>query len=157
MTSIRHLALFVPDLRAAEAYYRPLFEMQLIGREARLDDGLWYTLPFDAAQDKPFDKGWDDAEAAGVALGMLALRKGEFVLALFQGDAPPGQVFAIGLHMPEDEVARVRARLSADAEVLEDRPGNLVFRDPCQIIWQISIPGNEFRTAGDFANRWIDL
>ena len=30
MTSIRHIALFVPDLRAAEAYYQPLFKMQLL-------------------------------------------------------------------------------------------------------------------------------
>lgn len=70
MTGIRHIALVVPDLRAAEGYYQWVFDMELIGREAELDDGLWYTLPF--------DKGWDDAEAAGVALGMLALRKGDF-------------------------------------------------------------------------------
>lgn len=45
--SFRHIALVVPDLRAAEAYYQSLFEMQLIGREAELGDGRWYTLPFD--------------------------------------------------------------------------------------------------------------
>jgi catechol 2,3-dioxygenase-like lactoylglutathione lyase family enzyme len=147
--SFRHIALVVPDLRAAEAYYRPLFEMQLIGREAELDDGLWYTLPF--------DKGWDEAEKAGVGLGMLALRNGEFVLALFRGDAPQGQVFAIGLHMTEEEIARVRARLPVDAVVLEDRPDSLTFRDRYQIMWQISVPGTEFRTAGNFAKRWIRL
>ena len=86
--SIRHIALFVPDLREAEEYYQSLFGMELIGREAELEDGLWYTLPL--------DKSWDDAEAAGIELGMLALRKGEIVLALFSGDAPQGQVFAIG-------------------------------------------------------------
>ena len=74
MTTIRHIALIVPDLRAAEAYYQRLFEMALIGREAKLGDGRWHTLPF--------DKSWEDAEAAGIELGMLALRKGEFVLAL---------------------------------------------------------------------------
>lgn len=100
MASLRHIALFVPDLRAAEAYYQPLFEMRLIGREARLDDGLWHTLPF--------NKSCDEAEAAGIVLGMLALQMGDFVLALFQGDAPPGQVFAIGLNLLEDETARVR-------------------------------------------------
>jgi catechol 2,3-dioxygenase-like lactoylglutathione lyase family enzyme len=149
MTSIRHIALVVPDLRTAEAYYRPLFEMQLIGREAQLDDGLWYTLPF--------DKSWDDAEAAGIAPGMVALRKEDFVLALFQGERPSGQIFAIGLHMIEDEIARVRVRLGTDVAVLEERPDSLTFHDRYQIMWQISVPGNQFRTAGEFANRWLQL
>jgi catechol 2,3-dioxygenase-like lactoylglutathione lyase family enzyme len=35
--SFRHLALVVPDLRAAEDYYRSIFDMELIGREAELD------------------------------------------------------------------------------------------------------------------------
>jgi catechol 2,3-dioxygenase-like lactoylglutathione lyase family enzyme len=46
-SSIRHIALFVPDLRAAERYSQSIFDMELIGREAELADGLWYTLPFD--------------------------------------------------------------------------------------------------------------
>ena len=82
-SSVRHIALFVPDLRAAESYYQSIFDMEIIGREAELADGEWYTLPF--------DKGWDEAEAAGVELGMVALRKDEFGLALFRGDAPPGR------------------------------------------------------------------
>lgn len=147
--AFRHIALIVPDLRAAEAYYQPLFDMQLIGREAELDDILWYTLPF--------DKGWEDAEAAGIELGMVALRKGEFLLALFQGEAPQGQVFAIGLSMPEADIAGVRGRLPTDATLLEASVDSLVFRDRYQIEWQITVPGDEFRTAGDFANRWISL
>ena len=146
--AIRHIALFVPDLRAAEAYYQPLFEMHLIGREAQLGDGLWYTLPF--------DKGWEEAEAAGIELGMLALRKGAFALALVKGEVPPGQVYAIGLSLPEAEIAGVRARLPPDTEMVEANPGSLAFRDPYCITWQLSVPGNEFRTAGDLGQRWID-
>ncbi len=123
--------------------------MELIGREAELSDGLWFTLPF--------DKGWDQAQAAGIELGMLALRKDRFVLALFRGDAPAGQIYAIGLMMPTEEIARVRARLPADTQISEDAPDRLEFRDPYQIMWQISVPGNEFRTAGDFAKRWLKL
>jgi catechol 2,3-dioxygenase-like lactoylglutathione lyase family enzyme len=149
VNTLRHIALVVPDLRQAEEYYQSLFGMDLIGREAILKDGLWYTLPF--------DKGWDDAQAAGIDLGMLALRKGEMVLALFSGDAPQGQVFAIGLAMPAEEIAEIRSRLSSNAMVWTDKPDKLEFRDPYQIIWQISVPGNEFRTAGDFADRWLEL
>ena len=148
-SSIRFIALIVPDLRAAEHYYRGVFEMELIGREALLNDGLWYTLPF--------DKGWDDAEAAAVDLGMLSLRKGPFVLALFKGEAVYGQVYAVGLALSEEEIARVRVRLAQDAEMMEEGPGHLTFRDPYQITWQISVPGTEFRTAGDFADRWVKL
>jgi catechol 2,3-dioxygenase-like lactoylglutathione lyase family enzyme len=141
--------MFVPNLRSAEHYYQSVFDMELIGREAELSDGLWYTLPF--------DKGWDEAEAAGIELGMLLLRKDKFVLALFRGDASPGQVYVIGLTMPKDEIARVRARLPQEAQVSEDAPDYLEFRDPYQIIWQITLPGSEARTAGDFANRWLKL
>lgn len=147
--SLSHIAIIVPDLQAAEGYYQSIFGMELIGREAELADGLWYTLPF--------DKGWDDVEAAGIELGMLALRKGQFVLALFRGDETPGQVFVIGLQMSVEEIARVRAGLPKEVKVNEGSPDRLEFRDPYQITWQISAPGNEFRTSGDWANRWLGL
>jgi catechol 2,3-dioxygenase-like lactoylglutathione lyase family enzyme len=41
----RHIALVVRDLQEAEHYYLDLFEMELLGREAQLEDGLWCTLP----------------------------------------------------------------------------------------------------------------
>jgi catechol 2,3-dioxygenase-like lactoylglutathione lyase family enzyme len=141
--------VFVPDLRSAEHYYQSVFDMELIGREAELSDGLWYTLPF--------DKGWDQAKAAGIELGMLALRRDRFVLALFRGDVPPGQIYALGLMMTTEEIARVRAQLPVDTQISEDALDRLEFRDPFQITWQISGPGNEFRTAGDFAKRWLKL
>lgn len=80
--SLSHIAIIVPDLQAAESYYQSIFGMELIRREAELADGLWHTLPF--------DKRWDEVEAAGVKLGMLALRKGKFVLALFRDVETPG-------------------------------------------------------------------
>ena len=145
--SIRHIALFVPDLRAAERYYQSIFDMELVGRKAELADGLWYTLLF--------DKGWDEAEAAGIKLDMLALRKDEFGSALFRGDAPAGQVNVIGLRMPVEEIAQVRARLPGDTQVLEDEPDHLEFRDPYRITWQIMFPGNKFSASGVSANRWL--
>ena len=148
-SSLRHIALFVPDLRAAEHYYQSIFDMELIGREAELADGLWYSLPF--------DKGWDEAEAAGIELGMLFLRKDDFGLGLFRGDGPAGQIYLIGLKMPMEEIARVRARLPEDTQVSEDAPDSLEFRDPYQVTWQIVLPESKFSTAGVFANRWLKL
>jgi catechol 2,3-dioxygenase-like lactoylglutathione lyase family enzyme len=122
ISSLRHIALFVPDLQTAEHDYQSIFDKELIGREAELADGLWYSLPF--------DKGWDEAEAAGIELGMLLLRKDQFGLGLFRGDAPPGQVYVNGLKVHIDEIARVRARPRGDTQVLEDEPDYLEFRDP---------------------------
>ena len=148
-SSLRHIALFVPDLRSAEHYYRSIFDMQLVGREAELADGLWYSLPF--------DKGWEEAEAAGIELGMVFLRKDEFGLGLFRGDGSPGQIYLIGLKMPMEEIAKVRARLPENTPVSEDAPDSLEFRDLYQITWQIVLPESDFRTAGVFANRWLKL
>lgn len=149
MGAIRHIGLVVPDPEAAEGYYRMLFEMELVGREAELEDGLWYCLPF--------DKTWEDARAAGIELGMTALRKGDLVLALFQGDAPQGQLFAVGLRATEAEIAGIRARLSGDAVLEADRPGALAFTDRYRILWQIGSPESTFSTSGEFAGRWIDF
>jgi catechol 2,3-dioxygenase-like lactoylglutathione lyase family enzyme len=146
---LRHVALVVPDIREAEDYYQNLFDMELIGREAQLDDGQWYTLPK--------DRGWEDAEAAGIDLGMLALRKGDIVLAFFPGSEPAGQVFAIGLAMDQVEVEKVRKRLPSDCEVLFDHPEQFNFRDRYGISWQLVPPGQEFLMNGDTANRWLDL
>ncbi len=145
-TSLRHIAIFVSDLRTAEHYYQTVFDMELIGRESELADGLWYTLPF--------DKGWEDAKAAGMDLGMSALRKGKFVLALFSGSNPPGQVFAIGLSATEEEIKAIHERLSPDIKIEEFQADRLEFLDPYHITWQIAVEPT-FRTAGDFANRWL--
>jgi hypothetical protein len=123
--------------------------LQIIVREALLNDGLWYTLP-------P-DKGWDDAAAGGIALGMLALRRGDFVLALFPGDPQPGQLYMVGLNIPLEEIAGVRSRLTRDVEVLEYEPDSLMFRDPNMITWQIYPTGTEFRSSGESAERWLDV
>ena len=148
-SSLRHIALVVADLQAAEQYYQTIFNLELLGREAELDDGLWYTLPF--------DKNWQDAIQAGIDLDMVALRGGDFVLALFAGEATRGQVFAIGLNLPSEQIAEVRSRLPAKADILADQSDYLEFCDPNQIRWQISTTGSEFRTAGEIASRWFEI
>jgi catechol 2,3-dioxygenase-like lactoylglutathione lyase family enzyme len=148
-TVLRHIALFVPDLQAAETFYQRLFNMEIVGREAQLENGLWYALPA--------GKGWDDARAAGVELGMIALAQGAFVLALFPGAPQPGQLYMIGLSMSPEEIAGVRERLPEDEMVLEDRPGTLTFRDRHLIGWQIYTTGAEYRNSGESGDRWLDV
>jgi catechol 2,3-dioxygenase-like lactoylglutathione lyase family enzyme len=146
LTSVSHIALFVPDLQEAEKFYQDLFGMELIGREIEKEDGLGYTLPF--------DKGWEDAKAAGIVLDMTALRKGNFILALFKGTKPLGQVFVIGLSTSEEEIKSIHDKLQNDIKIEVFQPDRLEFIDPYQITWQIAVEPT-FRTAGDFANRWI--
>jgi catechol 2,3-dioxygenase-like lactoylglutathione lyase family enzyme len=143
----RHVAIVVSDLRAAEDFYRETLGMDVLGRESWGEDGLSYAL-------RP-DKGWDDAEAAGVDLQLAALRRDEVVLALFSGDAQPGQVFALGLVMDASGIANVRARLE-DGGVIADEPEFLEFFDPFGIRWQIST-NREFLHAGQIADRWLDI
>ena len=146
--SVSHIALYVSDLQAAENFYRSLFDMELIGREVEKEGGLWYTLPF--------DKGWDDAKTAGMEVDISSLRNGGLVLALFRRAHPTGQVFAIGLDATESEIKAIYERLSPEIVIEEFQPGRLEFVDPYHITWQIAIKPT-FCTAGDFANRWIDI
>jgi catechol 2,3-dioxygenase-like lactoylglutathione lyase family enzyme len=146
LTSVSHIALFVPDLQEAERFYKDLFDMELIGREMEREDGLGYTLPF--------DKGWEDVKAADMVLDMTALRKGNFVLALFRGTKLPGQVYVIGLSTSKKEIKAIHDRLHMDTKLMGYQPGILEFIDPYSITWQIGVKPT-FRTAGDFANRWI--
>ena len=147
--SIRHIALVVPDLPQAESYYQVLFDMELLGRETDQEDGLWYTVPR--------SKSWYEIDSAGIEIKMLALRKGDAVLALFSGPERTGQVFAIGLTMPQLELAGVRARLPAETTILMDLPTRLHFYDRYGIMWQLELPGEEFLMNGDAHGRWLEL
>ena len=56
----RHIAIFVPELQSAEVYYGEIFGLDVIVREGPVGPGSeeWAQLPR--------DKGWADAEAAGI-------------------------------------------------------------------------------------------
>jgi len=82
---------------------------------------------------------------------------GEIVLAFFPGSQPSGQVFAIGLAMPQSQIAEVKRRLPKDAEILLDHPERFNFRDRYGISWQLVLSGDEFLMNGDSDDRWIDL
>ena len=145
-----HIAITVPDLEEAEAYYRDLFGMEVITREASTPEG-------DAQL--PHDKGWDDARAAGIDLTMLALRRDQFVLALFdesvaadRGLDVPRRPLFVGLRMSAEEISALRARVG---EAWED--DNEGFRDRYGIFWQPDIGGTEFLGNGDARGRWLEV
>ena len=146
--ALKYVALYVPDLRAAEDFYRAVFAMTRLFRESARDDGTWCTI-------RP-EVDWDDAESAGITIDMVALRREAFVLALFRGEPQPGTVFELCVALPADEIGAVHARLPRAATVIESQPNNLRFEDPFGFRWAVQQDDAEFRSSGEIAGRWVD-
>ena len=150
MVKIRHIALFVPDLQEAERFYEQVLGMVVMMREALLEDGQWYTL-------RP-EKGWDDALAANVEIGMLALERGDFILALFPGRPAAGKtVMEIGISVPAGEIAGVRERLPDTVAIVRAQEKDLLFVDPFGYRWHIHAAGVAFKSNGEAAGRWLEV
>jgi catechol 2,3-dioxygenase-like lactoylglutathione lyase family enzyme len=143
----KYIALFVPDLRAAEGYYRELFGMELLFREGRLGKS-WGTLPR--------DKDWEDAEKAQVELAMVALERGDFVLALFQGAPQPGTVLEICFGLASDEIDALMAKLPEDV-VLVDEDGFTKLEDRFGYRWTLEEPETAFVSYGERVGQWLDV
>ena len=117
-----HIALLVSPLRQAEEFYRTLFALEVAFREAETADG-WDTLPSDA--------GWDDAEAAGISLGLCSLHRDAFTLALEDGPSSTGgRLSHIGIQVDAQELERLRIAASEPCHIVQDTSSLLVFDDP---------------------------
>jgi catechol 2,3-dioxygenase-like lactoylglutathione lyase family enzyme len=144
----KYVALYVPELRAAEGFYRSAFGVELLFRESE-GEGQWWTLP--AACE------WDDALAAGVEVHMVALRRDDLVLALFRGTPEPGTVHEMSIALDPAEIDRLRGRPPDGLEILEHDDGFLRFQDPFGFRWVLQRPDAEFRSSGQIAGRWLDV
>lgn len=148
--SINHVALQVPDLRAAEEFYRKLFGLKVAFREAELADG-WATLPEGA--------GWEDAEAAGIKLGLSGLSRDAFTLALEAQDdvTPGGQLSHIGLEVDEEELDRLRSQATAlGCEIVFDNPSTVIIDDPYGVRWEVTTAW-ELASTGARTGRWLKV
>lgn len=150
---LKHLALYVPDLQAAEEHYAALFGMTVIGREARVrgEETLgdaWATLP-------P-GRDWADASAAGVTIEMVGLRRDGLIIALFPGKPSGDQIHAVGVVIDDAAIEEIAGRLPPDVFVELRRPGYLEFVDRYGVRWQLS-PSAEFRSYGERLGRWLDV
>jgi catechol 2,3-dioxygenase-like lactoylglutathione lyase family enzyme len=149
---IKHVALHVPDLQRAERFYRRVFDLDIVTREALSSGGLtddepWAQLPLTA--------GWDDARLAGVDIEMVGLRRGDLMLALFRGDPRPGTVFLVAIEATPEDIDRVRDRLPSDSRVEVDEVEALTFVDPFGFRWQLCGPG--FIGCGEARGHWLAL
>ena len=148
----KHVALHVPDLQRAEEYYRQVFGLDVVTREAvagasPAEDGPWAQLPHMAT--------WEDAKRADIEIRMVGLRGGDLLLALFPGDPRPGTVFLIAIVASVEEIATVRGRLPDDTAVEADQGDALTFLDPFGFRWQLCGPG--FMGPGDARGRWLEV
>ncbi len=152
--SVTHVALRVPRLREAETFYRTLFALEVAFREAETPDG-WLTLPESA--------DWDDAERAGIDLGLVMLYRGGLRLALEAAAAvaEDGQLSHLGIFVDEHELERLRG-IAADAgcEIVLDRPQALTVDDPFGVRWELnSFPYDDppSLSTGARAGRWLEV
>jgi hypothetical protein len=123
--------------------------MDLLFREGRLAADDWATLPL--------DKDWEDADAAGIELGMVALRRDEFVLALFQGTPQPGTVHEVCFGLEADEIDAVWARLPKDGAPPKHTRGFLQFDDSFGFRWTLQELDVPFKSSGEIAGRWLEV
>jgi len=144
----KYIALYVSDLRSAEDFYRRALGAELLFRESEVD-GQWWTLPAGSS--------WDDASAADVEIDMLALHRGDFVLALFRGSPKPGTVHEVSIGVDRAEIESVRDRPPDGLEVIEQGDGFLRFEDPFGFRWVLQRSDAEFRSSGQIAGRWLDV
>ena len=144
----KYVALYVPDLRAAEAFYRRAFGVELLFRETE-SEGQWWALPA--------ERGWDDAAAAGVEIDMVAVRRDDLVLALFRGAPTPGAIHEVSIGLDPEEIDRLTRQAPDGLEIVEHRDGFLRFDDPFGFRWVLQRPDAEFRSSGQIAGRWLDV
>ncbi|MDX1657462.1 MAG: hypothetical protein R3343_01450 [Nitriliruptorales bacterium] len=148
MVAFKHVALLVPDLRAAEEHYRSIFAADLIGRESLRDDGKWYSVPH--------GRTWADIDDTDVDVHWVGLRRDDLIIALLLGE-PEAQrtLYAIGLHLEPSEIAEIHGRLPDDVTVEVHTERALTFVDRHGFRWQCL--SGEFQTAGDARGDWLDL
>jgi hypothetical protein len=130
--SYTHVALRVERLREAETFYLDLFALEVAFREAETSNG-WQTLPPSA--------DWEDAERAGINLGLVMLYRDGFRLALeaVEAVADDGRLSHLGVFASEDELDRLRvAAPAAGCGIAGDRPQGLVFDDPFGVRWEFN-------------------
>jgi catechol 2,3-dioxygenase-like lactoylglutathione lyase family enzyme len=152
LRALTHVALRVPDLRAAEQFYASLLGREPAFREAEVD-GAWYTLPAGT--------GWEEEAAGGARPTMCMIRWDGFAVALVEEDAGgpggAGLVDHVGLMAEEDDLDRIR-RLADELglRVVHERPGLVTVEDPYGLCWEVSLSGG-IASQGERLGNWLDL
>lgn len=128
--ALHHVVLRVPDLPAAESFYRELFDLDVRFREGSLDG------EFGAV---PEGMDWPAATDAGIVPGMSFLNRGAFSLALMVEEVTgEGRLDHLALAVDARERDAIRDR-ATDLGCECERKSSAVFvADRYGIEWEIN-------------------
>ena len=122
---VTHVAINVPDLREAEAYYALLFGLEVAWRDSNGAASMFAS--------------WDELDAARIEPEVVLLWSGAFRLALAKGEgaatADASGLNHVGLHVTPATMRTVR--LHADATVGEGNESTWSFHDRYRVRWEI--------------------
>jgi hypothetical protein len=142
------VALIISDLRAAEYHYQAFFGMSVLFREAATEPGD----PQTEAWATPSGSGWEEAEAAGVSIGMAALQRDDVVLGMLAAESTGEQIYTIGVTMSNEEMEGLRSRLPVERVFESEAEGWLAFVDRFGMWWHISTSAG-FSSTGEGRGR----
>ncbi|MFC7155294.1 VOC family protein [Halomarina halobia] len=129
---LHHLVLLVDDVPDGEAFYRELFDMEVLFREGVLD-GTVGTVPDGV--------GWDEAISKGATPTMSFLGRDEFFLAVAQADGEPsaGRVDHVALAVDEPAFEAITDRAeSVGCEVEQNAAHHRILRDAFGMEWELN-------------------
>lgn len=139
---VHHVVLLVDDVPDGESYYRELFNIDVLFREAALDDEPG-TVPEDVT--------WEEALERGVRPYMSFLGRDEFYMAVASADGQrgTGRLDHIALAVDDDAFDEIPERAdSLDCHVDQNAPHHRTFIDRYDVEWELNAkprpPGQAF-------------
>ncbi|PSP57484.1 hypothetical protein BRC82_00625 [Halobacteriales archaeon QS_1_67_19] len=132
LDGLHHLVLRVPDLADAEAFYRELFDLEVLFREGETETGEYGALPDDL--------DWAGATGRGVEPGMSFLGRDDFALALMEADgyANADRLDHVGLALDADDRDAVRDRATDLGCEYEEKGDALFVTDRYGVEWELN-------------------
>ncbi|SEP12951.1 hypothetical protein SAMN04487948_11581 [Halogranum amylolyticum] len=142
VNGVHHLVLLVDDVPDGESYYKELFDLGILFREAAFD-GERGTVPDDVS--------WNEALQKGVTPYMSFLGRDGFYLAVAgaSGQQGTGRLDHIALAVDERAFDTITERADAlGCNVEENAPHHRVFLDRYDVEWELNAkprpPGQAF-------------
>ncbi|MFB6154148.1 MAG: VOC family protein [Halodesulfurarchaeum sp.] len=134
ISGLHHAVLSVPDLEAAESYYRELLDMGVLFREGTLS-GTYGKVP-DGVD-------WAVAKAHGVEPGMSFLRRDDFVLALAADPetSEPTRFDHLALEIDLADLGSLASRAAEMGCGVSERETSVVVTDRYGVEWELSAEG----------------
>jgi catechol 2,3-dioxygenase-like lactoylglutathione lyase family enzyme len=142
-----HIGLTVPDLLAAEEFYRRVFSMEVLVREVR-SGSAWRSL--DPAIE------WAEAARLGLHIHMVVLTRDQFAVALDKG-SELGRPTHLGLFVNPPEYELILTEVKRDGlERRETSSSRFLFADPFRVLWEVQSE-RKLLTAEDMGMGWISV